>query len=209
MTLLCWRGRPQDVRCTVVLVGGFRDCPSNIIGASAESIRTLRPSAGKIQDVMLLLTFPKGTFPAGAVMGWPEPPEGDMQEHATFSHQHQQHMCFGVPTQPVGMDARQVHRHTNLAKHPCTRALYCPHHAPPSVWRLSRQHGYFTSRPCYYTAGILVPHPARCDRYPLLWRGWADSSTPLRYLDIPHSSDLDPLRCLRMCTWEYDEDLVP
>ena len=30
-----------------------------------------------------------------------------------------QHMRFGIPTQPVGMDARQVHRHTNLATHPC------------------------------------------------------------------------------------------
>ena len=56
------------------------------------------------QDAMLLLTFPKGSFPAGTVMGWPESPEDSKQEHATFS----QHMCFGVPTQPVGMDARQV-----------------------------------------------------------------------------------------------------
>ena len=32
-------------------------------------------------------------------MGWPESPEDDKQEHAAFS----QHMCFGVPTQPVGM----------------------------------------------------------------------------------------------------------
>ena len=57
--------------------------------------------------------------------------------------------------------------------------------------------------------GVLVPHPVRGDRYPLLWRGWADSSTPLRYSDIPSSSNLDPLQCLKMCAWEYDEDLVP
>ena len=68
---------------------------------------------------MLLLAFPKkGPFPAGTAMGWPESPEGDKQEHATFPSQH---MCFGVPTQPVvgGMDARQVNRHANLPKNPC------------------------------------------------------------------------------------------
>ena len=48
---------------------------------------------------MLLLTFPSGSFPAGTVMGWPESPEGDKQEHAKFS----QHRCFGVPTQPAGI----------------------------------------------------------------------------------------------------------
>ena len=48
---------------------------------------------------MLLITLPSGSFPAGAVMGWPEPPEGDKKEHAKFS----KHVCFGVPTQPVGM----------------------------------------------------------------------------------------------------------
>ena len=116
-------------------------------------------------------------------------------------------MRFGVPTQPVGMDARQVHRHANLATHPCnTRViLFSP--------RPSERVGAITpARVLRLTSvlhGILVPHPVRGDRYPLLWRGWSDSSTPLRYLDIPPSSDLDPLWCLRMCTWEYDEDLVP
>ena len=69
---------------------------------------------------MLLLTFPSGSFPAGTVMGWPESPEDDKQEHAKFS----QHTCFGVPTQPVGMDARQVNRHANLAnKHSCNTSV--------------------------------------------------------------------------------------
>ena len=68
---------------------------------------------------MLLLIFPSGSFPAGTVMGWPESPEDDKQEQAKLS----QHMCFGVPTQPVGMDARQVNRHANLAKHPCNTCV--------------------------------------------------------------------------------------
>ena len=71
---------------------------------------------------MLLLTFPSGYFPTGTVMGWPESPEDDKQEHAKFSQQ----MCFGVLTQPVGMDARQVGRHANLANTRVTRASYYP-----------------------------------------------------------------------------------
>ena len=127
---------------TVVLVGGFRDCPSN------RRIRRVLSHIAPIgrQDAMLLLTFPKGPFPAGTVMGWPEPPEGDMQEHATFS----QHMCFGVPThaQWGWTPGRSIDMPTWPSIR-VTRALYCSHHAPPSVWRLSRQHGYFISRPCY------------------------------------------------------------
>ena len=134
---------------------------------------------------MLLLTFPSGSFPAGTVLGWTESPEGGKQEHAKFS----QHMCFGVPTQPVGMDARQVNRHANLAKHPCnTRViLFSPR---PSA----RVAATTPARILHLTSvlhGTLVPHPARGDRYPLLWRGWADSSCTLRYSDIPSSSSLD------------------
>ena len=136
-------------------------------------------------------------------MGWPEYLDGDKQEHAVFS----QHMRFGVPTQPVGMDPRQVHRHANLATHPCNTSVILFSPRP-----FERVRAITPARILRLTSvlhGILVPHPVRGDRYPLLWRGWSDSSIPLRYLDIPPSSDLDPLWCLRMCTWEYDEDLVP
>ena len=183
----------------VVLVGGFRDCPSN---RRIRRVLSHVAPTGR-QDAVLLLTFSKGSFPAGTVMGWPEPPGGDKQEHATLS----KHMRFGVPTHPVGMDARPVHRHANLARHPCNTCvvLFSPR---PS----ERVAAITPTRVLHLTSvlhGILVPHPVRGDRYPLLWRGWADSSTPLCYLDIPPSSDLDPLWCLRMYTWEYDEDLAP
>ena len=183
----------------MVLVGGLRDRPSN--RRMRRALSHIAPAGER--DSMLLLTFPSGSFPAGTVMGWPESPEDDKQEHAKFSR----HMCFGVPTQPVGMGARQVHRHANLAKHPCnTRViLFSPR---PSA----RVTAITPARILHLTSvlhGILVPHPVRGDRYPLLWRGWADSSYRLRYSDIPSSSSLDPLRCLKMCTWEYDDELVP
>ena len=106
---------------------------------------------------MLFLTFPKGSFPAGTAMAWPEPPDGDKQEHSAFS----QHMRFGIPTQPVGMDARQVHRHANLAKHPCNThvILFSPR---PS----GRVAAITPARVLHLTSvlhGILVPHPVRGD----------------------------------------------
>ena len=70
--------------------------------------------------------------------GW-----GDTQEHATLS----QHMRFGIPTQPVGMDARQVHRHANLANHhPCnTRVILFSPHPPGRVEAITPAPGADTS----------------------------------------------------------------
>ena len=151
---------------TAVLVGGFRDRPSN--RRIRRILSQTAPAGGR--DAMLLLTFPSGSFPAGTALGWPEPPEDDKQEHAKFS----QHMCFGVPTQPVGMDARQVNRHANLAKHPCnTRiVLFSPR---PSA-RVAAITPARIHRLTSVLHGTLAPHPTRGDRYHLLWRGWADSS---------------------------------
>ena len=174
-----------------------RDCPSN---RRIRRVLSHVAPTGR-QGSMLFLTFPTGPFPAGTVMGWwPEPPDGgDKQEHhATLS----QHMRFGVPTQPVGMGARQVHRHANLARHPCDTCVIL--FSPRPFERVAAITPVRVLHLKSVLHGILVPHPARGDRYPLLWRGWAASPTPLRYLDIPPSSDLDPLRCLRMCTWEFD-----
>ena len=38
---------------------------------------------------------------------------------------------------------------------------------------------------------------------------WSSNSTQLRYIDIPTSSSLDPLMCIRDCMWEQDEDTLP
>ena len=108
---------------TVVLVGGLRDRPSN--RRIRRILSQTAPTGGR--DAMLLLTFPSRSFPAGTVQGWPESPEDDKQEHAEFS----QHMCFGVPTQPVGWT---LGRSTDMPISPntrATRALYYSPHALP------------------------------------------------------------------------------
>ena len=182
-----------------ILVGGFRDRPSN--RRIRRILSQIAPAGGR--DAVLLLTFPSGSFPAGTVMGWPESTEDDKQEHAKFS----QHMCFGVPTQPVGTDARQVNRHANLAKHPCnTRVILFSPRPSARVAAITQARILHLMSVLH---GTLVPHPDRGDRYPLLWRGWADSSYTLRYSDIPSSFSLDPLRCIKMCAWEYYDELVP
>ena len=56
---------------TVVLVGGFRDRPANRRVRQALAQR----APGDSQDAMVLLTFPGRSFPAGAVLGWPESPD--------------------------------------------------------------------------------------------------------------------------------------
>ena len=101
---------------TVVLVGGFRDRPSNRRIRQVLSQRAPHDSQG----AMVLLTFPGISFPAGTVSGWPESPDADEQEHPKFSLR----MRFGVPTQPSAMDPRRVNWHVNLAVHPCnTRVI--------------------------------------------------------------------------------------
>ena len=184
---------------TVVLVGGFRDRPTNRRMRRVLSQRVPHDS----QDAMILLTFPGGSFPAGTVLGWPESPDTDEQEHPKFS----MHVRFGVPTQPSAMDPRQVNRHVNLVTHPCnTQAILFSS-------RPSDQAAAITPERVYHLTsvlnGILVPHQSRGDRFPLLWRKWSDSSLPLRFTDIPPSSVLDPLRCVKLCIWEWDADVTP
>ena len=87
----------------LVLVGGFRDRPTNRRVRRVLAQRAPHDS----QDAMILLTFPSRSFPAGTVSGWPESPDADEHEHSKFS----MHMRFGVPTQPSAMDPRHVNRH--------------------------------------------------------------------------------------------------
>ena len=67
----CYETAAAGHTAVLVLVGGFRDRPSN---------RRIRRVLSQIaptgrQEAMLLLTFPTGPFPAGTAMGWPESPE--------------------------------------------------------------------------------------------------------------------------------------
>ena len=116
-------------------------------------------------------------------------------------------MRFGVPTQPPAMESRQISRHANLATHPCNTQviLFSP--------RPSEQAEAITPERIYHLTsvlqGILVPHRTRGDRFPLLWRKWSDSSLPLRFTDIPPTSVLDPLGCIKLCMWEWDPDVTP
>ena len=143
------------------------------------------------------------TFPAGTVRGWPESPDDDHHQHNQFSL----HERFGVPTQPTKMNPHMVNRHVSFAIHPCNTCviLFTPQSAtrvnsisPSSIHRLSS-----------ILRGTLVPNKARGDRHALLWRRWSSDSTQLRYIDIPTSSSLDPLMCIRDCMWEHDEDTLP
>ena len=184
---------------TVILVGGFRDRPTN-----RRVRRVLAQRApGDNHHAMVLLTFPGRSFPAGTIRGWPESPDADEQEHPKFS----MHMRFGVPTQPPAMESRQINRHANLATHPCNTQviLFSP--------RPSEQAEAITPERIYHLTsvlqGILVPHRTRGDRFPLLWRKWSDSSLPLRFTDIPPTSVLDPLGCIKLCMWEWDPDVTP
>ena len=105
-----------QARHTVVLIGGFRDKPSN---------RKLRNRLSRISSAAhhhthILLTFPSNTFPAGTVRGWPESPDDHHHQHNRYSL----HERFGVPTQPVKMNPHMANRHTSFAAHPCnTRAV--------------------------------------------------------------------------------------
>ena len=170
---------------TVVLVGGFRDRPTN---RRVRRVLAQRAPHDSQDAMMVLLTFPSRSFPAGTVSGWPESPDADDQEHPKLS----MHVRFGVPTQPSAMDPRQVNRHANLATHPCNTQVILFSSRP------SNQAAAITPERVYHLTsvlhGILVPHQSRGDRFPLLWRNWSDSSLPLRFTDIPPSSVLDPLR---------------
>ena len=155
---------------TVVLVGGFRDRPSNRRIRRVLSQRAPHDS----QDAMILLIFPGRSFPAGTVSGWPESPDASEQEHPKFSL----HMRFGVPTQPSAMGPRRVNRHANLAVHPCSTLV---------IWfspRPSDRAAAITPERVYHLTsvlhGILVPHQSRGDQFLLLWRRWSGSSLPLR-----------------------------
>ena len=170
---------------TVILVGGFRDRPTN-----RRVRRVLAQRApGDSQHAMVLLTFPGRSFPAGTIRGWPESPDADEQEHPEFS----MHMRFGVPTQPLAMDSRQVNRHANLATHPCNTQVivFSP--------RPSDQAEAITPERIYHLTsvlkGILVPHRTRGDRFPLLWRKWSDSSLPLRFTDWTFGSNYRGRHC--------------
>ena len=88
---------------TVILIGGFRDKPSN----RKIRNRLSRISAAAHHHADILLTFPSNTFPAGTVRGWPESPDDDHHQHNQFSL----HERFGVPTQPTKMNPNIVNRH--------------------------------------------------------------------------------------------------
>ena len=183
---------------TVVLVGGFRDRPTNRRVRRALAQRAPRDS----QDAMILLTFPDRSFPAGTISGWPESPDTDEQEHPKFC----MHVRFGVPTQPPAMDPRQVNRHANLAKHPCnTRVILFSSRPSDQATAVTPERVYHLTSVLH---GILIPHHSRGDRFPLLWRKWSDSSLPLRFIDIPPTSVLDPLGCVKLCIWEWDPDVT-
>ena len=127
---------------TVVLVGGFRDRPANRRVRRALAQR----APGDSQDAMILLTFPGQSFPAGTVLGWPESPDADEQEHPKFS----MHVRFGVPTQPSAMDPRQVNRHANLAKHPCnTQVILFSPRPSDQAGAITPGNGCITSRRRY------------------------------------------------------------
>ena len=176
---------------TVVLVGGFRDHPSN--RRIRRVLSQLAPTDR--QDAMLLRTFPSRSFPAGTATGWHEPPEGSKQEHPKFSL----HMRFGVFTQPSSMDPGRVNRHANLAVHPCnTRVILFSHRPSARAAAITPDRAYHLTSILH---GTLVPHQTRGDRFPLLWRGWPDSFLPLR-LHVP-------LRCTKLCMWERDVDVAP
>ena len=199
------------------LEGHFRSlsCKTRIlIDAAPRRVRRAlaQRAPGDSQDAMVLLTFPGQSFPAGAVLGWPESPDADEQEHHPKLSMH---VRFGVPTtttQPSAMDPRQINRHANLAKHPCNTQviLFSP--------RPSDQAGAITPERLHHLTSVLhgvlvctmyVPHRPRGDRFPLLWRKWSGSSLPLRFTDIPPTSALDPLGCVKLCIWEWDPDVTP
>ena len=164
---------------TVVLVGGFQDRPTNRRVRRALAQRAPRDS----QDAMILLTFPDRSFPAGTISGWPESPDTDKQDHPSFS----MHMRFGVPTQPPAMDPRQVNRHANLAKHPCnTRVILFSSRPSDQATAITPERVYHLTSVLH---GILIPHQSRGDRFLILWRKWSDSSLPLRFADIPYTTE--------------------
>ena len=142
----------------------------------------------------ILLTFPSSTFPAETVRGWPESPDDDHHPHNRDSL----HERFGVPAQPAKMNPHMVNIHTSFATNPCNTCaiLFTPqpttrvNSIPPSRIHCLKS----------ILQGTLVPNKTRGDRYALLlWRQWSSGSTQLRYIDIPTSSSLDPLICLRDC----------
>ena len=184
---------------TVILIGGFRDKPSNRKIRS----RLSRISSAAHHHAHILLTFPSNTFPAGTVRGWPESPDDDHRQHNRFSL----HERFGVPTQPVKMDPHMANRHISLATHPCnTRVIFF---TPQPTTRVNSVPPSSAHRLSSILQGSLVPNKTRGDRYALLWRQWSSDSTQLRYIDIPTSSALDPLMCIRDCIWEQDEGTLP
>ena len=96
---------------TVILIGGFRDKPSN----RKIRNRSSRISAAAHHYAHILLIFPSNTFPAGTVRGWPESPDDDHHQHNRYSL----HERFGVPAQPTKMNPHMANRHVSLAVHPC------------------------------------------------------------------------------------------
>ena len=121
------------------------------------------------------------------------------------------HIRFGVlTTQPSSMDPGRVNRHAYLAVNPCnTRVLLF------SPWPSARVAAITPGRVYHHLMsvlhGALVPHQTRGDRFPLLWRGWSDSSLLLRLLNIPPSSAWTPSDASSyvLCMWEHDVDVVP
>ena len=176
---------------TVISVGGFRDKHSN----RKRRNRLLRISSAAHHHTHILLAFPSNTFPAETVRGWwPESPDdSDHHQHNRYSL----HARFGVPTQPAKMNPHMANRHASFATHPCNThvTLFTPQPitransiSPSRIHRLSA-----------ILQGTLVPNKTRGGRYALLWRQWPSDPTQLRCTDIPTSSSLGPLMCIRDC----------